>query len=204
MRGPAHGYLMAKIINNVIGPFAKLSNGRFYPLLTKLEREGIIVAAPYEEGERNPGGERNARRYAITEAGRERFRQMMLDTTVLPGDHQRAFLFKVTSLDLLEPAERLRVIDHYLHYCEAHVFHTHDKAQILQAKGEALAAMGERGECDFGEILPSPKECEAIVEVIEHVNRVWELEVEWVKQLRAKQEAVLSGALAKQAGTSTL
>ena len=39
MNGPAHGYLIAKIINDMIGPFARISYGRLYPLLAKLEEK---------------------------------------------------------------------------------------------------------------------------------------------------------------------
>jgi DNA-binding PadR family transcriptional regulator len=31
MRSPAHGYLIAKIINDMFGPYTKISNGRLYP-----------------------------------------------------------------------------------------------------------------------------------------------------------------------------
>jgi DNA-binding PadR family transcriptional regulator len=44
VRSPMHGYQMLKIVNDVIGPFARLSNGRFYPLLSKLEEVGVIFA----------------------------------------------------------------------------------------------------------------------------------------------------------------
>ncbi len=39
---PAHGYMIAKIINDMIGPYARISNGRLYPLLSKLEKSGLI------------------------------------------------------------------------------------------------------------------------------------------------------------------
>ncbi len=44
MHGPAHGYLIAKIINDMIGPYARISYGRLYPLLAKLEQNGLITA----------------------------------------------------------------------------------------------------------------------------------------------------------------
>ena len=43
MREPIHGYLIAKIINDMIGPIAKVSHGWLYPRLAKLEQEGLIV-----------------------------------------------------------------------------------------------------------------------------------------------------------------
>ena len=45
MRWNAHGYLIASIINDMIGPYAKVSNGRLYPLLAKLEEQGLIEKA---------------------------------------------------------------------------------------------------------------------------------------------------------------
>ena len=42
MRWNAHGYLIASIINDMIGPYAKVSNGRLYPLLARLEEQGLI------------------------------------------------------------------------------------------------------------------------------------------------------------------
>lgn len=167
MRGPAHGYLMAKIINDVIGPFAKLSNGRFYPLLAKLEREGLIAVVPAE-----PNPERNTRRFTITDAGRTRFRRLMLDISVSPGDHQRVFLFKITAFDLLDSRERLHVIDHYLHYCDAHVMHTNLECDELDRHAQE------------GVLLPVERE--AIQEVIRHLNRQWSQEADWVRSLRAK------------------
>ena len=42
MRRTAHGYLISKIINDIFGPYTKVSNGRLYPLLAKLQHEGLI------------------------------------------------------------------------------------------------------------------------------------------------------------------
>ena len=57
MRGTAHGYLIASIINDIIGPYARLSNGRLYPLLSKLEDLGMIVAV--DKTGKNVKGDRN-------------------------------------------------------------------------------------------------------------------------------------------------
>ena len=45
MREPIHGYLISKIINDIIGPIAKVSHGWLYPRLAKLEQEGLIAAS---------------------------------------------------------------------------------------------------------------------------------------------------------------
>ena len=58
MRFPMHGYLIAKIANDLIGPWAKISVGSFYPLLSKLEQQGYIteVVEKWIPIETHPGG----------------------------------------------------------------------------------------------------------------------------------------------------
>ncbi|MGH2510148.1 MAG: PadR family transcriptional regulator, partial [Ktedonobacteraceae bacterium] len=98
VRFPAHGYLIAHILNDVIGPYAKISNGRLYPLLAKLEKSGLIEVRA--EANQEQHGERNSREYQITEAGYKRFHTLMLDTTSNPGEYQRIFTHKVPVLYL--------------------------------------------------------------------------------------------------------
>jgi DNA-binding PadR family transcriptional regulator len=98
MRHPAHGYLIARIINDMIGPYARISNGRLYPLLSKLEQSRLIV--PYDEGSAGRQGDRQLRAYKITEDGQRRFHELMMDTTSNPGDYQKLFLHKAPLLDL--------------------------------------------------------------------------------------------------------
>ena len=99
-RAPMHGYLIAKIINDMIGPYARLSNGRLYPLLSKLEAEGLIVAVDSGAETR---ADRRHRAYEITATGRKRFHQLMMDTTSNPGDYQRIFWYKLPFLEYLNP-----------------------------------------------------------------------------------------------------
>ena len=49
MSGPFHGYLIAKIMQNILGPYGQLSKGRLYPLLTKLEEAGLIMVEQVSE-----------------------------------------------------------------------------------------------------------------------------------------------------------
>ena len=172
MRWNAHGYLIASIINDMIGPYAKISNGRLYPLLAKLEEQGLIET--YVETEKALKGDRQHRSYKITEAGRKRFHDLMLDTTSYPGDYQKLFLQKVTVLEFLNPTERLYLVDHYINYCQAHVLH-------LTAEAEDLV-VNNRG------YMRRPQ-LETTVNVIQHVADQWRLELEWAKSLREKEVA---------------
>ena len=174
MRWNAHGYLISSIINDMIGPYAKVSNGRLYPLLAKLEEQGLIEA--YIETEKALKGDRQHRSYKITEEGRKRFHDLMLDTTSNPGDYQKLFLQKVTVLEFLNPVERLYLIDHYINYCQAHVLH-------LTAEAEDLVRdVNNRGYMRRSQL-------ETIVNVMQHMTDQWRLELEWAKSLREKEVA---------------
>jgi DNA-binding PadR family transcriptional regulator len=170
IRSPMHGYLIAKIINDMIGPYARFSNGRLYPLLAKLEEEGLIVA--YTETPDTHKGERQLRSYQITEEGRKRFHDLMMDTTSNPGDYQRLFLHKVPYLEFLKPNERLYLIDHYINYCQAHVLH-------LIAEEEDLA---------HGNHL-TPSQLDTTLDVMQHLIDQWQLELDWARDLHEKELA---------------
>ncbi|MDQ6662417.1 MAG: helix-turn-helix transcriptional regulator [Chloroflexota bacterium] len=175
MRWPAHGYLIAKIINDMIGPYAKMSNGRLYPLLAKLEHDGLIVAMINEDGPHIHKGERQLRSYSITEEGRKRFHQLMLDTTSNPGDYQRIFHQKVPAFRFLQSAERLYLIEHYINYCQAHISHLHTESN------------------DFELNAPQwwqPNEMHATLHLMKHTIDQWQLEIDWVKELREQEIAL--------------
>ena len=180
IRDPMHGYLMARIINDMIGPYARFSNGRLYPLLAKLEEEGLIVA--YTEPRDTHKGERQLRSYQITDEGRKRFHDLMMDTTSNPGDYQRIFLHKVPFLEFLKPTERLYLIDHYVNFCQAHVLH-------LTAEEEDLAQTNHL----------SPSKLDVTLNVMQHMIDQWQLELEWAKSLHekelARRESNASGVL---------
>ncbi len=183
MRFPAHGYLIASIISDIIGPYARLSNGRLYPLLAKLEQEGLIIAqiGPVETHK----GERQLRTYDITDAGRKRFHDLMMDTTSNPGEYQKFFLLKVPMLHYLKPSERLHLIDHYINYCQAHVLHMKTEAADFASKGIAHTYMNQT-------------QFNATLSVMHHRADEWRLELEWARQLR-KQELARTEGLDEQA-----
>ena len=191
MRFPTHGYLIAKIINDLIGPYARISNGRLYPLLAKLEEQGLIEAF---EGAEQQQRERTSRSYQITEAGRQRFYQLMRDTTSNPGEYQRIFQQKVGVLFLLKPLERLYLIDHYINYSQAHVLH-------LTAEVEDLTRRVD--DVHFANKEPLA----ATLNMMKHRIDQWRLEVEWAQSLRKeeveRQEGVLDESWQTHQGEQT-
>jgi DNA-binding PadR family transcriptional regulator len=178
MRGPMHGYLIAKIINDISGPFAKVSNGRLYPLLAKLEADGLIV--PVEDISAEARHERRQRAFQITEAGRQRFHQVMMDTTSSPSDYNHLFWIKVQFFEFLQPAEQLYLIDHYINFCQTHIFfltgEMNDLAREAPAKG-----------------FLTPTQLEITLATMRHHQNRWRLELEEAKNWRARYVAQMEG-----------
>ncbi len=179
---PSHGYLIGQILNDMIGPYAKVSNGRLYPLLAKLEEQGLIVA--YEDAGETHGG-RKVRSYAITEAGRKRWHALMMDTTSNPGEYNKFFLSKSPYLRLLSSTDRIILLDHYIHYSEAHVIH-------LKAEGEGLR-----------NLPPGIEETDylnAALNTLDHMVAQWQLELAWGRSLHEHKLAEAAMALFEPEG----
>lgn len=171
MRGPMHGYLIAKIINNIIGPFARVSNGRLYPLLAKLEADGLVAAV--DDASAPASRERHQRAFHITEAGRQRFRQLMMDTTSNPGDYHNIFWIKVQFFEFLQPAEQQYLIDHYINYCQTHIF-------FLTSEMDDLARRApEKG-------FLTPHQLEITLATMQHLQNRWRLELEQARRWRER------------------
>lgn len=178
MRGPMHGYLIAKIISDIIGPFAKVSHGSFYPLLARMEVEGLIA----DPGGATPPSGRRQRIYRITEAGRRRFHQLMMDTASSPGEYQKLFWVKMLSLDLLTPEERHYLFDHYLAYCQSHVFYL--DRELATLAGQAAPTVDEAANAAMGVLA---------AEIIRHHRSQWQFELEQVRQWRVRVVSAIAG-----------
>lgn len=186
MSGPAHGYLIAKIINDMIGPYARISYGRLYPLLSKLEEGGLIEAVNEDKGRHD----RNLRIYKITDAGRVRFQLLMGDTSSNPGDYAKLFTYKVAAFAFIRPADRLRLIDHYITYCQAHVYHMRAEAiDLVRTVAEMQELHHESPHLAQGFPRMDNESLEYCVSVMQHSIDQWEHEIEWARSLREKEEA---------------
>ena len=190
MNGPAHGYLIAKIINDIIGPFARLSYGRLYPLLAKLEENGLITAEVDGRGKQH---DRHLRVYTITDAGRMRFQILMNDTSLNPGDYQYLFAYKVTAFTHIGPPDRLRLIDHFINHCQTNIFHLQAEVEDMVVKAAELddphPASSERA---YGFSRLDRYSIENIVNVLQHSSDIWKLQLEWAKQLREREVKLAS------------
>ena len=173
MRFPLNRYQLAKVVNDKLGPYAKLSNGTLYPLLAKMEQMGLVVAPVQDLQETRR--EHPSRLFHITNIGRQRFHQLMMDTTSFQSDYQRIFLFKLSSLDLLPLTNRLYLLNHYVSYCQAHVLHFTTEAQSLTQDIASFA----------GSLLVfQGRSLAAINHLVEH----WHSEAAWAMQLYKEEQ----------------
>jgi DNA-binding PadR family transcriptional regulator len=175
-----HGYLIAKVTNDQIGPWARLSSGTLYTILARLEADGLIEAAPEpSEGAPRRRGRRQAHAFVITELGRQRFHQIMMDTSSNLGDYQRIFQLKYIYLDLLSQEERLLLLNHYVNYCQT---------TILYLQTEMGSLVHELAH------YPDPGYMQRVLEVMRHISRQWEAERDWVGNLRTRELAAHDGS----------
>ena len=182
MRSPFHGYLIVKITNDIIGPWAKISSGTLYPLLSRMEQAGLISVVP--PGSKAVPGERPARTFMITEAGRGRFHQVMMDMSSNLGDYQKLFRFKTGFIDLLQPQERLLLFNHYINYCQTTILHL--QTEMASLAHELSHQMG-------------PRFLDNVLRAMGHIERQVQAELDWVRGLReeelARREALPSEVL---------
>ena len=167
MRWPMHGYLIMKVTNDQIGPWAKISSGTLSTILSKLEQAGFIAVLSQENDSLRR--DRRSRTFMITGQGKKRFHQLMMDTSSNLGEYQRFFYYKMGYFDLLRPNEHLLLLNHYLNYCQTTVLHTQTEMEGLVHE---LAAH------------QTPAYLENLLLVMKHVEQQWQAEVDWVRSVR--------------------
>src|ERR1700694_3739286 len=174
MRYTMHGYLIAKIMSDMIGPETKVSHGSLYPKLKALEQEGLVIASTGNDEASQL--DRQARAYSITDEGRRRFQRLMMDTTAHPGEYSKFFWLKVRFFDFLHPVERLELVDHYIHYCQMHMHHLKAEAKNV-VDGKA-----------YYHSLSLPQ-LELTLHTLRRASSHWQIELEYANGLREKEMA---------------
>jgi len=170
---PMHGYMIAGIIGNIMGPFRRVQWGTLYPVLNRLEQEGLIRVVEHGEGDG-----RSRKVYAITEAGRRRLHELLLDTEQHLGEYDTLFPQKVTLFHELSLEERLRLSRHYAVYAHQNIDHLVRKRRELQ---------------DHEDL--TPEQIENIVAVMDHRIEYWSRERDWAEDLIAQQQNLTKEAI---------
>jgi DNA-binding PadR family transcriptional regulator len=179
MRWPLYAYLIASMTNHIMGPWEKISRGSLSALLKKWEQAGLIEPG---DPERVPfPSTRASRVYAITNSGRARFSQLMLDTTSNLGTYHRVFHIKALHLEFLLPQEQLYLVDHYLYYCRTGIQYLRGRAHEL-----AIAPVQTRPE--------SERFLTTALDLMEVTAQEWELELAWAQSLRDRLSMAPAGS----------
>jgi len=77
LESPMHGYELRKRLTGLLGAFRAFSYGSLYPALRRMQTDGLIAESAAPEG----AVLRRARRvYQLTDAGRQRFTELVADT----------------------------------------------------------------------------------------------------------------------------
>jgi DNA-binding PadR family transcriptional regulator len=165
---PMHGYMIAKVIDKIMGPFRQVQWGALYPVLNRLERDGLIRA---EEAELETDG-RTRKVYAITEAGRERLHTLLMETERHQGEYDMIFCLKVGLFSHLTSEERMYLARHYAVYAQQNLAH-------MERTHCSLAEGSEHG------LVPA--HAANIRDVIDHRIKYWRQERAWAEELIARE-----------------
>ncbi len=171
MHWPLHAYRIVKIANEIIGPEEQISTGTLSSLLAKLERAGQI--SPADPGTAPFPADRPSRVFAITTAGRERFLELMLDTSSHPGTYRRLFHIKALHLEFLPLESQLFLVEHYLAHCKQVLRSKHADAQDVAGsplKREHMSAALQEG----------------AMALMRLKTEQWQLELAWGQALRER------------------
>ncbi len=109
MDAPAHGYRLHQIVQTSIGPVRRLSWGALYPMIRKLEAEGLIEADCAPCG----ADRRGKKEYRITEAGHARFLALMLECHYSDAEQSQIFTIKLCNLHHIRPEQAEAILLQY-------------------------------------------------------------------------------------------
>ncbi|AEI40902.1 PadR family transcriptional regulator [Paenibacillus mucilaginosus] len=158
--GPKHGYELQYILKSTIGPFRQISSGTLYPLMSRLVASGFIT----QRDEPQEGG-RPRKRYELTEAGRQRFHELMAAPLEHGTDIGLTFQFKLNFFGYVDPRVQLDTLEQYLGYLQA------DLKYIAELEPQVRAKPG----------IPEPKRAQ-VLRMFSHRRCVTEAEIGWVTE----------------------
>ncbi len=171
MHWPLYAYLIAEIANHILGPWERISRGTLSSLLTKLEQTGLI--APADPAQVPFSSDRPSRVFALTPAGRQRFYQLMMDTTSSQGTYQRLFRIKALNLEYVSPEDRLSLVDHYISYCQMGL-----RYQQAEVQDFVTNPIKRQSVSSFYSAVA--------LDLMNLVSQQWQLELAWAQRLHER------------------
>ncbi|XZN91368.1 MAG: PadR family transcriptional regulator [Microcoleus sp.] len=163
---PLHGYRLKQLLELFMSSYISVNYGAIYPLLKRLEERGAIAVIAEEAGD--AGCPRKI--YGITPSGRDRWRQKMLEhpqeSWVNSGSR---FQIKFFFFGDLEPAERLKLLEHRLRVCYIRQDYIESLKNEYQLTNDYQFASRDR--------------CKSVLA----------LEIEWLTEQLAKEKSAIAG-----------
>lgn len=156
-----HGYVLQSVINAALGPFRRLSWGTLYPLLRRLEQEGLIKILRGESSD-----SRGTKSYRTTSRGRTRFLELMRSPANRDSDYRDLFRIKLSNFGHIGKA---------------------DRHSILQEYRAFLAEMLEHSDAMSGAVTEAPGMAAAerpyVLKAIDHQRHLAASEIAWLDAL---------------------
>ncbi|WP_245815560.1 PadR family transcriptional regulator [Seinonella peptonophila] len=130
MGGNLHGYLLHTILNQVVGPLRKISWGVLYPLIRRLEDEGLIEQVLDEQTHKGRGKKRKP--YRITQTGKHQFYLLMEEPIAYTADYDLHFQIKLSNFCNVKDDVKLIILHQYKdHLCFIRRHIEDNRAQIV-------------------------------------------------------------------------
>jgi DNA-binding PadR family transcriptional regulator len=114
--GPHHGYLLREILGKIFGPFRQMSWGALYPLIHRLEQQGLITPEASDLTRQGKRGHRNL--YRIARAGGERFQALMVEAVPYLSYDPDSFIAKLGYFDHITLEHQIAIIQHHRGYLQ--------------------------------------------------------------------------------------
>jgi DNA-binding PadR family transcriptional regulator len=104
-------------MQRILGPFHRLSWGTLYPLIRRLEQQGLITSTVEAEAVEQTDERGQGRKvYYPTQAGRDRFFALMLERGDYTSDYPELFTMKFSKFPLITVDQQLLILHQYRAY----------------------------------------------------------------------------------------
>ncbi|MBD0384045.1 PadR family transcriptional regulator [Paenibacillus sedimenti] len=125
-----HGYILQERLQYAVGPTRKISPGTLYPLLSRFVESGWITLQFEEKKE----GGRSRKLYGLTEHGRERFQELMVNPVEHNTDTELTFQFQITYFQYVTKDVQLMCLDQYLGYLHNNLKYVNSLSEMIAKK----------------------------------------------------------------------
>lgn len=159
---PWHGYEFHQVLNSVVGPARQVSWGTIYPLLQRLEKDGLIQPLP-EPADRDDG--RGRQRFTITPRGKQRFLQLMKLESKNDPSYRDTFRIKLGNFSRVDSRIQRDILDRYLDRLSSISAHA-------KAMSELVSKVAEMNDLERKNILIA----------LAHDRFLAETEIKWIRQ----------------------